>query len=454
MPLTEADAEALVAQLDGDAATLHAIVQGPDDAEVPTENGDVPTVAKVLADAAAAIADGVAAQIAGYLEDGENEITASLAEAEAWATEAEDVPVDGEGESARFSALHHAAKAAASDEGAGDKLDKAEAWADEAEDTPVEEGPDRFSARHWSAKAEGFRDAAAAIAASLTNVMDFKGGWDASANTLPADPDVGDLWTITHAGTVASIDYRVGDEIIWGPSETWVHVGRDLTATEIVALLTGTFTDAAHGARGGGTQHAAATTETAGFMSAADKAALDAVPTALADKADTSAVTAALNDKMDDPDANGLVARTGTNGAAAARTLTGTFARLVVTNGDGVSGNPTINLPGYSGSLGDDTAVRIGLGAAFAGHLLFYSQAVAIKENIFTFRAGSTRRIEGVAPTSSGTAVTLLTAGTTLNGTTGVDGDLTISVGNGWIDLENRTGQARVISAIILGREG
>ena len=41
---------------------------------------------------------------------------------------------------------------------------------------------------------------------------------------------------------------------------------------------------------------------------------------------------------------NGVIARTGT-GTVAARTITGTTNQITVTNGDGVSGNPTISLP-------------------------------------------------------------------------------------------------------------
>lgn len=41
---------------------------------------------------------------------------------------------------------------------------------------------------------------------------------------------------------------------------------------------------------------------------------------------------------------SGLMARTG-SGTAAARTLTGTANKVTVTNGDGVSGNPTLTLP-------------------------------------------------------------------------------------------------------------
>lgn len=41
---------------------------------------------------------------------------------------------------------------------------------------------------------------------------------------------------------------------------------------------------------------------------------------------------------------NGLIARTG-SGAVAARTITGTSNQVLVSNGDGVSGNPTLSLP-------------------------------------------------------------------------------------------------------------
>lgn len=51
----------------------------------------------------------------------------------------------------------------------------------------------------------------------------------------------------------------------------------------------GLSTDAQHGARGGGTQHAVATAAAAGFMPAADKAKLDALPRTLLSELDTFA---------------------------------------------------------------------------------------------------------------------------------------------------------------------
>ena len=61
--------------------------------------------------------------------------------------------------------------------------DKAEAWADNGEDVPVETGPDRFSAKHWSAKAEA---AAASVgtpvpqARTITTEDGITGGGDLS----------------------------------------------------------------------------------------------------------------------------------------------------------------------------------------------------------------------------------------------------------------------------------
>jgi len=123
-------------------------------------------------------------------------------------------------------------------------------------------------------EAEGFRDAAAAIAAGLTDAIRLKGEFDASTGSFPADPDEGDWWIVTTSGSVGALDLVEGDEIIYGPSG-WFVVGRNLSASEIVTLLVGQFTDAAHGNRGGGALHAEATTGAAGFMSAGDKGALD-----------------------------------------------------------------------------------------------------------------------------------------------------------------------------------
>jgi hypothetical protein len=57
-------------------------------------------------------------------------------------------------------------------------------------------------------------------------------------------------------------------------------LGNTGTATAPVIEMTGVISNTQHGSRVGGTLHATATTSTAGFMSAADKTKLDAVPAA------------------------------------------------------------------------------------------------------------------------------------------------------------------------------
>ncbi|MAM95673.1 hypothetical protein [Parvibaculum sp.] len=269
MALTEAQAAALVDGLEDDAATLHAIVHGPEDETVPTDNGDVPTAAKVMADTADAIEQLGEDQIADYLANAENEITMALAAAEA-------------------------------------ARDKAEAWAEQDEDTEVEAG--QYSAKHHATKAEASAAAAAATVSGLANVLTFKGGWDASTAAYPADPDVGDLWTVTVAGTIAATEWRTGDEMIWSPAAAWIQVGYDLTGAEISTLLEGNFSDTAHGNRGGGALHANATGAAAGFMSASDKSYLDGLPSALDGKAasahghtiaDVTGLQTGLNEKAD-----------------------------------------------------------------------------------------------------------------------------------------------------------
>ncbi|MEW6212375.1 MAG: hypothetical protein AB1631_28880 [Acidobacteriota bacterium] len=67
---------------------------------------------------------------------------------------------------------------------------------------------------------------------------------------------------------------------------------------------------------------------------------------------------------------NGLYARTG-DGTGTARTLTGTSNQVVVTNGDGVSGNPTFSTPQDIHTGATPQFARLGLGAAAdANHLL------------------------------------------------------------------------------------
>ncbi len=65
----------------------------------------------------------------------------------------------------------------------------------------------------------------------------------------------------------------------------------------------------------------------------------------------------------------GLVARTGA-GTAATRTITGTTNQVIVTNGDGVAGNPTLSLPQDIATNSTPQFARIGIGGAADGTYL------------------------------------------------------------------------------------
>lgn len=52
-----------------------------------------------------------------------------------------------------------------------------------------------------------------------------------------------------------------------------------------------------------------------------------------------------FQDKLAEPGGTGIVVKTTAGGGVAARTITGTANKVTVTNGDGVSGNPTLTLP-------------------------------------------------------------------------------------------------------------
>jgi len=68
----------------------------------------------------------------------------------------------------------------------------------------------------------------------------------------------------------------------------------------------------------------------------------------------------------------GIIARTG-SGTAATRTITGTTNQVTVTNGDGVSGNPTLALPQSISTTSMPQFGRIGIGgAAYGGGTMLY----------------------------------------------------------------------------------
>ena len=105
---------------------------------------------------------------------------------------------------------------------------------------------------------------------------------------------------------------------------------------------------------------------------------------------------------------NGIIARTST-GAAAARTITGTGQLILVTNGDGVSGNPTItigaDIPRLSASNTFSNATNTFSGDVFAATFQVSSDA-RLKENIQTLNnaVDIVNQLRGVAYIKDGRA--------------------------------------------------
>jgi hypothetical protein len=101
---------------------------------------------------------------------------------------------------------------------------------------------------------------------------------------------------------------------------------------------------------------------------------------------------------------NGLIARTG-SGTAEARTLTGTSDQITVTDGDGVSGNPTISL-----SFAAQATVEAGTDTVSPVNSLRVAQAIAANRPSV---AGTTKTDTFSTTSSSYTAITGLTAAIT-----------------------------------------
>lgn len=78
--------------------------------------------------------------------------------------------------SAASSASASATAAGAAETAAASAADKAKEWADKAEDEPVETDPDRFSARHWAAKAASVSDLGEHVAAENPHPQYATGG--------------------------------------------------------------------------------------------------------------------------------------------------------------------------------------------------------------------------------------------------------------------------------------
>ena len=143
-------------------------------------------------------------------------LDAYIEEAQAWAENPENTPV----EEGQFSALHHAIKAAESATAANTAKndaetaqgesetarDKAEAWAANPEDTPVE--TDKYSALHWAAKAE---EQAGLAAGSATEAGDFADNAELySQIAATAGNYIGDYPTTPAANKGEVVRYTIG----------------------------------------------------------------------------------------------------------------------------------------------------------------------------------------------------------------------------------------------------
>lgn len=116
---------------------------------------------------------------------------------------------------------------AAGDAGASAAL--AELWAQNPEDVAVPAHAAQYSALHWAMKAMQYAQAA-------SSSLVWKGGWSATAGTAPPAPAPNSgvpFYRITGAGTIASIEYAVGDYIHWDTSvSAWFKIdGTDAVVT-------------------------------------------------------------------------------------------------------------------------------------------------------------------------------------------------------------------------------
>lgn len=172
--------------------------------------------------------------------------------------------------------------------------------------------------------------------------------FDADLSALAANSSTG-LWTVTGAGTgtvrtivgtSARISVSGGAGTLGNPTidiDT-SYVGQ-ATITTLGTVSTGTWSATTIAINKGGTGQ---TTATAAFDALAPSQTSNSGKFLTTNGSTTSWGTVAAG--FGDPGANGLVVRTALN-TSTARTLTGTAAEITVTNGDGVSGNPTLSLP-------------------------------------------------------------------------------------------------------------
>jgi len=128
-------------------------------------------------------------------------------------------------------------------------------------------------------------------------------------------------------------------------------------------------------------------------------------------------------------ESNGIIAHAG-SGAAEPRTITGTSNQITVTNGDGVSGNPTLSIPDAITFTGKTVTA-----GTFSGMVATSTMAgdptsalhIATKQYVDGLLAGLAKRSTvRVATTANITIATALNNGDTLDGVTLANGNLVL----------------------------
>lgn len=192
---SEAAASAVTATTEATQAASSATAAGSSAASASAKATEAANSAS-SASSSAASATASAATATNKATEAASSATAALESknsAEKWANEPENVAV----ETGKYSARHHAAKAAASATTSSTKASEAASSATEA---------------------AGYRDQAMSAAASVTGSLAELGSVDLSSNAYPVKPVTAGFWKVTVGGVVGGVDYGVGDTLVYSKS--------------------------------------------------------------------------------------------------------------------------------------------------------------------------------------------------------------------------------------------